>query len=98
MHLYSEYTAFFKFDYSIAGCSFFSEAVLFDPRFQHDFIQSSPQPTLQKQSDSFGSIHRSDLILSVYNRYPHLLKELNLKVKLEQNQLCTSPQTVSKSC
>ncbi|XP_036216618.2 uncharacterized protein [Bactrocera oleae] len=83
---------------SIAGCSFFSEAVLFDPRFQHDFIQSSPQPTLQKQSDSFGSIHRSDLILSVYNRYPHLLKELNLKVKLEQNQLCTSPQTVSKSC
>lgn len=82
----------------IAGCSFFSEAVLFDARFQHDFIQSSPQSTLQKQSVSFGSIHRSELIPSVYNRYPHVLKELNLKVKLEQNQPCTSPQTVSKSC
>ncbi|XP_039963003.1 uncharacterized protein LOC120776423 isoform X2 [Bactrocera tryoni] len=83
---------------SIAGCSFFSEAVLFDPRFQQDFIQSSPQPTLPKQTDSFGSIHRTEVILSVYNRYPNLVKELNLKVKLEQNHIGASSQAVSKSC
>ncbi|XP_011180271.1 uncharacterized protein LOC105210787 [Zeugodacus cucurbitae] len=83
---------------SIAGCSFFSEAVLFDGRFQHDFIQSSSETMLQKESYNFGSVHRSELILSVYKRYPHLLNEIHLNLKLEQNQPSTMPSAVSKSC
>ncbi|CAD7005121.1 unnamed protein product [Ceratitis capitata] len=86
---------------SIAKCSYYSEAVFFDARFQHDFIladiHTMPE---QKLGGSFGSIVRSEIKAAICHRFQHRIlepsfkKDLNKMSKQYQNQACAHSSNV----
>ncbi|XP_054736204.1 uncharacterized protein LOC129243104 [Anastrepha obliqua] len=83
---------------SIAKCSFFSEAVLFDVRFQHDFIQPRRHPTHQSQkAATFDNIQRVELAEAVCQRFQRLMTVPPSNIKLDQSQQCAITQVAPKS-
>ncbi|XP_017474411.1 PREDICTED: uncharacterized protein LOC108365018 [Rhagoletis zephyria] len=83
---------------SLTKCSYFSEAVIFDPRFQHDFIQPNSQQICdQRQNATFDSIQRQDIVAAIKQRFQRLIPTSDTQLKVGQSQQHALPQIVPKS-
>ncbi|XP_067644540.1 uncharacterized protein [Eurosta solidaginis] len=84
---------------SIEKCPFFSKAVLFDGRFQHDFILPVRQLTDRdkEQKNSLHGYHRSEIEAAVWQRFQNIIINPSFDIKTEQKDKCKPQQIVPQS-